>query len=133
LIERGYATVESIKRKSREVPNDYFLVYEHQKNEFMGRLLNMSLGGMMLVSEGPVEVEKPFSCRMKLPEVIYGHDFITFEAESRWCKLNNNTRMYETGYQFKNVSAEVEKMIAILMKIWSSANDNSPKTWPMKF
>ncbi|MBD3218974.1 MAG: hypothetical protein GF310_11920 [candidate division Zixibacteria bacterium] len=121
--------MEEKRKNVRRIPNDYFLVYDRHHGNFIGRLLNMSLGGMMLVSEGPIETSKIFYCRMDLPEKVQGRNNITFDAVSKWCRMNDNTKMYETGYELKDVSKETREIIGILMKKWIAVQNATLNSW----
>ena len=121
--------MEETRKDLRRIPNDYFLVFDRHHDNFIGRVLNMSLGGMMLVSEDPMETSKLFHCRMDLPEKVEGHDYITFNAESKWCRMNEHTKMYETGYELKELSAVTRKIIGILLKKWIAVQNATLSSW----
>ena len=98
----------------RKRTSDYFLVYNRDTDELIGRLINLTTEGAMLISDDPIDVPTISKCKMVLPEEIEGCKEVTFDAKSKWCKRNEDFHWYETGYQFLNVS-DVGKQIIILL------------------
>jgi hypothetical protein len=90
---------------------EQLMVYDRLINQSVGRVVNMSVSGIMLVSEDPVELPCIFSCRAKLPRKINGNDKLVFDAQAKWCRFNSLTGLYETGYRFLNLTPENEKLI----------------------
>jgi hypothetical protein len=118
------------RRKSvRRAPNDYFLVFDREKDRFIGRVLNMSLDGVMLVSMEPIEIGAAYACRLALPEKIEDCNQIIFDAESKWSRRNENSNMYETGYKMKNVSKKDKEIIGELLQKWLLVESESLSSW----
>jgi len=111
------------KRKhSRQQADDYFIVLEKRTDDILGRIQNMTVTGMMLVSENDIEESKSFDCRMALPEVVLGRDQVFFTAECRWCHKNETYGWYEVGFEFKGVSEKDSAVIDQLLRRWEVAD-----------
>jgi c-di-GMP-binding flagellar brake protein YcgR len=117
------------RKLSRRRTSDYFVVYERETERIVGRLVNLTIAGAMIISEDPVEVPTVIKCRIKMPQPVEGRHEIVFDAESRWCKKNNHTDWYETGYKFTNVSDADTKLITMVTREWlAKETDTSGST-----
>ncbi len=109
------------RRKSRMHTEDLFLVCDALSGEIIGRVINMSVSGVMLVTEKPWPIDKISQCIIRLPEEINGLDHIEFEAISRWCKPDVDPAMFRVGYEIRKMTAEYEKVVEELLRSWSLA------------
>ena len=106
------------RKKERGYTNDYFLVFEIESGEIVGRLINLTTEGLMLINEDPVEMNKTFKCRMILPEIIEGSRELYFDLQSRWCQYNKRAKWHETGYEILNKTEVCSKVLQVIMKDW---------------
>ena len=110
----------SVQRKNvRHKTSDYFLVYDSDTGELVGRVINLSLDGAMLIGDQPVDIPTRHTCRLALPEDIDGRKWIKFVAESRWCRKNNKCDWFETGYKFVTISDEDRFLLNKLISTWT--------------
>ena len=121
--------MEESRKNERRAPNDYYLVFDRENDRFIGRVLNMSLDGVLLVSMEPVEVSGIFHCIMALPEKIDDCNQIVFDAESKWSRKNESSNMYETGYRFKNISKTDRGIVRELLQRWLTVQSSSLSSW----
>lgn len=121
--------MEEQRKNIRRAPNDYFLVFDRENDRFIGRVLNMSLDGLMLVSMEPVEVPDEFKCRIALPEKIDDCNQIVFDAESKWSRKNGESNMYETGFKMTNVSKIDREIMKELLQKWLTVQTDSLSSW----
>lgn len=121
--------MEEQRKNIRRAPNDYYLVFDRENDRFIGRVLNMSLDGLMLVSMEPAKVSDGFKCRMALPEKIDDFNQIEFDAECKWCRKNDESNMYESGYKMKNVSKKDREIIRELLQKWLTVQADSLSSW----
>jgi hypothetical protein len=117
------------RKNVRRAPNDYFLVFNRENDRFIGRVLNMSLDGVMLVSMEPVELGATYPCRMTLPEKIDDCSQIIFDADSKWSHKNEDSNMYETGFKMRNVSKNDREIIRELLQKWLTVQPESLSSW----
>ena len=111
---------EEKRNNSRKRVNDYFTVHDRVTDNLIGRLIDISLGGAMMITEEPVEIPCICSCRIALPKKVYGHPQVEFDVEGKWCTRNDITGMYETGYQFINLTRQSEELIQVIMEKWTA-------------
>jgi hypothetical protein len=111
------------------------VVFDTSTNLPMGQVVNMSQRGMQLMTEQPVETNKLYYCRMPLPETILGSDEIFFDADCRWCCMNESTGWYDSGYRLRRKSPRDAEIIEFITRRWmmmQSENLNSTKPPPEK-
>lgn len=106
------------RKLARRRTSEYFIVYERETERIVGRLVNLTIAGAMVIGEDPVDVPSVIKCKLRLPQSVEGRQEIIFDAESRWCKKNNHTDWYETGYKFINVSDVDAKLITLVTREW---------------
>jgi c-di-GMP-binding flagellar brake protein YcgR len=92
------------KRRRDRKPNRYLTkVFDADTGALMGRLVNVSTGGMMLITDRPYETGDRYSVRVVLPQIIHNQSDIDVEIEVRWCKKDANPDFYGVGFQFLNL------------------------------
>jgi c-di-GMP-binding flagellar brake protein YcgR len=113
--------------------NDYFIVYDRVTDNLIGRLIDLSVGGAMMITEEPVEIPCISSCRMALPKKVRGYRQVEFDIMSKWCQRNDSIGMYETGYQFINLTRHSKELIKIIVEKWTTEQTvlEHPKDIPL--
>jgi hypothetical protein len=94
----------------------YLRVFEKNADQPIGHMVDISTGGMMLISEKPIKTDHVFELRMVLPVEIEGSREITFSAESKWCSEDENPDFYNTGFQLISPSKEHVKITEHLIQ-----------------
>ncbi|MCE5251993.1 PilZ domain-containing protein [bacterium] len=85
----------------------YFLkVYDRSNNHFLGNLVDITTGGLMLMSESPIATDIVYQMKMTLPEKKSGISEISFDARSIRCKKERFPAFYYTGFQFEKVETD---------------------------
>lgn len=97
---------------------EYHLVYDLDTGSFIGRLTNLTTGGLRLITEDPVPIPLAFRCRMRLPDLFDGVREIMFDIESRWCEYNRVGDWYETGYEFTHLNDVARRAIDAMTRDW---------------
>lgn len=122
------------RRFVRKQVNGYLEIYSRTTDELIGRVINMSIMGAMLISKGPIEVPRSFSSKMDLPDEILGRSQIIFDVESLWSKKNDTLGCYETGYQIISISRTDMKILKRLLQsqIGEESDILGPKTFSQK-
>jgi c-di-GMP-binding flagellar brake protein YcgR len=98
--------MEERRKYKRRSTIYYIKVYNRQENRMIGRLVDISEGGMMLVNEKPVKAGEVFELRMPLPDAMKFPDEISFSARAVWCGQDINPDFYDTGFEFIDPSSE---------------------------
>ena len=97
----------------------YLKVIDRQTDLPLGHCVNVSNGGMMMISEKPIKEKTIFQLKMFLPEEIEGSRYIDFIAVSKWCRNDENPDFYNTGFQLQNITPEVIQVIKHLVDNFS--------------
>ncbi|MEW5794798.1 MAG: PilZ domain-containing protein [Candidatus Zixiibacteriota bacterium] len=87
------------RKNERHSSRKYLKVHDHSTRELLGRLVNLSSDGAMLITPGPVKVSGTRRCAVQLVDQIMGRDEIIFDAECRWCRKNVKEDRWESGYR----------------------------------
>ena len=90
----------------------YSRVFDRKTGIFLGYLGNMNEGGLMIISEIPIEVDQVHLLRIDLPEDIYSKSVLNFEAKSVWCRLDIDPNFYNTGFQLIEITEDSKDIIA---------------------
>ena len=95
------------KRKhARRRTSDYYLVTNRKSGDVVGRLVNISLGGVMILTDGPVAIDQPYELKVALPEDELDRDELQFEARSIWSRHNELADWWESGFEITDLSPE---------------------------
>ena len=104
------------KRKLRRRSLLYdFEVVEKDSGASVGRIINISLEGLMLISTDRQVSDTVLDLRIKLPETIFGKNNIDCKAQCMWCKKNKNTDFYEAGFHLLELPEDDIKAIVGLI------------------
>ena len=103
-----------IRRKA----TDELVVYDLNTEEPIGQIENMTVEGMKMVVDKPIRPASIVYCKMDLPRKILGNKEVYFDAECRWCKKNDKTGKYDSGYKLRYVNAKDRAIINELIRRW---------------
>jgi len=128
----GPIEMDGLKREERRmvqryVAREHLPVREQRSSRHIGGLANLSMGGAMLTTLEPIDKGTVLKCRVELPKMIFGRDYLLFEAECVWCKKNDAKGWYESGYKLKNVSELDSVIIMHLMIHYLEAQPNDER------
>ncbi|MEE8574236.1 MAG: PilZ domain-containing protein [Thermodesulfobacteriota bacterium] len=84
----------------------YFDVLDRGSGELVGRTVDITSEGLMLVSEAPIELNKIFELKLIIPFEVAGSNQIEFDAESHWGKPDVNPEHRITGFKFTKITPE---------------------------
>ena len=118
------------RNQARRKTSDYFLVYNEDTDELIGRVMDLTVEGAMMISETPVEVPVGYKCRLVMPRMIGRHKNLHFEVESKWCRKNHRLGWYESGYSIINVSEKDQKIMTELIEDWEVKPQLEPLSAP---
>jgi len=72
----------------------------------LGRVVDITADGMMLVAENKFEIGTLISVRVILPVMVQARTDVHLEAKAVWCKQDSNPQYYKVGFQFENLSGD---------------------------
>jgi hypothetical protein len=82
----------------------YLLVFDAKTEQLVGHVVDITTGGMKLMSKDPIKPETIFQFRMALPDDIGSSKEINFEAKSVWSKSNLYSDFFGTGFTFEKIA-----------------------------
>ncbi|CAM2066997.1 PilZ domain-containing protein [Sulfidibacter corallicola] len=89
----------------------YLTVVDLDSNQLLGYIVDISEGGIMLMSNQPIEVGEVFQLQVTLPgSGEYGENF-SFQAQSIWSRQGPNEEIFDTG--FKLIGTSKDQLSAI--------------------
>jgi len=72
----------------------------------MGRIVDITADGMMLVTEVDVVVGRTYNFRIILPVMVHHRTDVSLEAKAVWSDQDDNKKFHKVGFQFKNLPGE---------------------------
>jgi hypothetical protein len=96
----------------------YLRIFDTKSGENVGHLVDITVQGIMMISENPVPAGKNYSYKMQLPGTIQGRNEIEFEAHCLWCKKDVNPDFYVSGYKINTLTALEAKTITSLINAY---------------
>jgi hypothetical protein len=84
----------------------YLKVFDRNSDSLLGRLVNITPDGIMLISQHDIPTETMYDLRLEFPSDMFGEGAMDFSAESLWSKPDTNPDFFDTGFRFVNVSSE---------------------------
>jgi len=102
---------EELRKLKRRHLIYYLRTFDRNSGEILGHLVDITIEGMMLISEIPLETPKLHHLRMKLPSAIQGSCNIEFDCDSVWSRPDMNPEFYNTGFRIRSIDAvEAERI-----------------------
>ena len=84
----------------------------------IGRVINLSLGGMLVWCDQPIEDLTFFNCRLALPCQGDEPTVITFGARSMWSEQDVAFETWEVGFKFLSMSKNDKELLSKYMVEW---------------
>ena len=111
------------KREKRQVERKYIVfylrVFDGMSSKVLGHLVDISEKGVMLISDGPTEVNEAYRLRMILPTQLKESREVILAATSRWSKQDANPDFYLSGFALHDLDTATEKVIRRLVEEFS--------------
>lgn len=103
MIENDWNDDER-RQQERYSLSSHLNAYSQSNNLLVGYVVDISLGGMMLLSEEPLPTGKSFYFRLDVRLGDNHQDQMLLEAISVWGKPDANPGLHNTGFRFANLS-----------------------------
>ena len=111
----------------RKIPRNhlvhYLRLFDRNTNEVLGNMVDISVSGIRLISEGPVLLDKLLEIRMDFPEEIQGKHWLTFDAVCVWCRIDQSPNLYLSGCEFKRISEEDLAILNYLIHLYQDEDE----------
>jgi len=85
----------------------------------LGELVNLSIGGMMIMCDGELETNSIFQLAMTLPAPINGLTELQLGVDCLWCRHVDNFRRYWAGFQIIDASEDTLACIRELLETYA--------------
>lgn len=72
----------------------------------VGRVVDITADGMMLVMENRMEPGRRIDVDIVLPVMVQARTEVQVEAEAVWCKQDSNPKYFKVGFRFVNLAGE---------------------------
>ncbi len=95
-------------------------VLDRHTGELIGRVMNISRSGMMLVSANPIKINRILHFTLVLPVEIAGSREIPFDVRSVWWRRDHRTKLYDTGFELLDVTGKSIAAIESLVDAFGS-------------
>ncbi len=103
-------------RATRLQLKQFLPVQDIQNATPLGRMVDLSVTGMMLICKQEIPAGRSFSVEITTPSG-YAEPSIKLQVESVWCRVNpNNTAHFGVGFRFGEVSSHNLALLEKLMQ-----------------
>lgn len=89
-------------------------------NDVIGELVNLTIEGLMIISDREMDTNSIFQFQLLLPEAINGSDTLDIGVDCLWCRGAENFDRYWSGYQIIDASPEAVAAIETLLTQYST-------------
>lgn len=104
-------------RRLRRHPLIFYLkVYDLDRQQPLGFLSDITLEGMMVVSEQPVEAGQEFELEVRNQSGLDSAQTVRCRARSLWCQGDVDPECFAVGFQFDQLPRESESAIRALIR-----------------
>jgi len=93
----------------------YLEVYDDESGELLGHLVDLTTGGMQLISKKEISAGKNFRLGMMLPEEYFKEGILKIEARSMWCRKDVNPDFFAVGFKAYDLDDEAAELITALI------------------
>lgn len=112
---------EEHRRTPRKRLQQFLLVLDRNSRQTLGRLVDISSSGMMLICSAPVPLEQTFQLEISPPEDS-ALPPIPVEARSIWVRSSsNNLSHHGCGFAFDHITEETQTLLTTLIALQESA------------
>jgi len=91
---------------------DILPVSDRESGAQLGRVSNMSIEGLQLISDCAIEQDQELHLKISVSNNQDNHNYAEFDAEVRWCKRNDRTGKYDIGLKFTKIE-DTDRQIVI--------------------
>jgi hypothetical protein len=97
----------------------YLTVFNRITDKPMGSIGNVSLDGLLLISQLPILLNARFDMRLKIPGRTGHLHFIDFHATCQWCREDVTPGSFDSGFALLAPPADYVEMVDALRYYFS--------------
>lgn len=90
-------------RPRKNTPN-LVRVLDQETGQAIGRVVNITADGLMLVTNDYVDTGNVFNARIILPRMVEGRVDVSVELEAVWCRQDTNPKFFKAGFKYLNLA-----------------------------
>jgi hypothetical protein len=94
-------------------------VYDLATERVLGKGLDITVGGMLLITPIPVPSDSELELRLTLPAPMFGREYLELAAKAVWRKRDADAGMFDIGLEFTRVSTRDKEIIRQMMSVYS--------------
>jgi len=98
--------MEDYRHRPRKNTPHLVRVLNEESGETVGRVVDITADGMMLVTKEKIKVGQLFNFRIILPVMVHHRSDVCLEAKSVWVKADSNSEYSKCGFKFINLAGE---------------------------
>lgn len=97
------------------IPLSLFLLTDRTTGEVTGHLVDISLGGIMIIGERPIEKGRLYTLSMDVSLLADDDRVIVFDAKCAWVGSEVDSNFYIAGFEFINISEDNRAVVNEIM------------------
>jgi len=101
----------------------YLKIFDTDTEDLVGRLIDINVEGLKLVSTTAIESGAVFNLTIELPIEIFGRRAVKFQARCQWCSPDVNPSYFACGFQYVDPTQEESEIISALITNYQFNND----------
>lgn len=106
---------EHHRKHQRQELNTTILIRNAMSRELIGELVNITVEGLMIISDQEMSTNSIFQFSLELPEAINGASHIDLGVDCLWSRSAENVNRHWSGYQIIDASPEALAAIDALI------------------
>jgi hypothetical protein len=110
---------EHHRKLQRQELNTTILIRNSMTRELVGELVNITVEGLMIISDQEMSTNSIFQFSLELPEAINGQSSIDLGVDCLWSRSAENFNRHWSGYQIIDASPDALVTIDALISGYS--------------
>jgi len=94
------------RRRPRKNTPHHVRVIDNETGQVMGRVVDITADGMMIICQQQLQVGRKFHCRVVLPVMIQDRTHLVIRSEVVYCNQDPNPSFFKAGFRFLNLPGE---------------------------
>lgn len=108
-------TAAEKRKRERQKISDVLTVMDVHSERLLGRVVDLSVEGLMLISQVPIEVNRIFELKIQLPMRFSECTEIRVGVESLWTRESDDGTQYWTGFHIICISDQDQHCIETML------------------
>lgn len=109
------------KRKEKRIIVVELDVVREDTGENLGKIINLSQGGMLIMRAAPLAVDSVLTIKTKLDQDLDNEIDLITQVRVAWVRQNDISNFYSIGFEFIDTSPEQLELIDKIIGVFGSA------------